>query len=277
MGNFIYFIIALIVLAVVTTLIIKEVRTRKEFSYMVSRCSKYVKGTVKEIQKTPDGKFLPLFSVVDEGSVYELPYYRKTEQNEFSVGRDYDLFIDNEQLMVAMTDSDRNQSEDNTSLYLMMFIAVFTVLSFLMVILKTNNPELSNYLALVLGGGAFYSVAEIFNKHDRIKKEQTSYLTDATIIDYQIRHEDDGSNVYFPVYQYYYGDQQYTAVSDVSQSNRSEFRRGQTVQIALDPANPQNSSISALSKRGFTILRIFKLLGFILVVIGLALIGMSIL
>ena len=57
---------------------------------------------------------------------------------------------------------------------------------------------------------------------------------------------------------------------------REEFRRGQTVQISLDPNNPNNSTMLALAKRETNILKIFKMLGFILIVIGLALMGMTI-
>lgn len=276
MGNFFFFVIALLVLAVVTFLIVNKVRNKREFSYIAQRCSKYVRGTVKQIQYSDRNTFVPVFTVVDEGSVYELPYYRNTAENEFVVGRDYDLFIDNEELMVAMTDSDRRRSDDNTDLYLLLFIAVFTVASILMVILQTRNPELSKDLGIIIGGGAFYGVAEIFDRQRKANKEMTSYITEATVVDYSISHDEDGSNIYFPVYEYYYGGVKYTATSDTSQNSREEFRRGQTVQISLDPNNPNNSTMLALAKRETNILKIFKMLGFILVVIGLALMGMTI-
>ena len=104
----------------------------------------------------------------------------------------------------------------------------------------------------------------------------TSYITEATVVDYSISHDEDGSNIYFPVYEYYYGGVKYTATSSTSQNSREEFRRGQTVQISLDPNNPNNSTMLALAKRETNILKIFKMLGFILIVIGLALMGMTI-
>ncbi|MBE6125140.1 MAG: DUF3592 domain-containing protein [Erysipelotrichaceae bacterium] len=276
MGNFFFFVIALIVLAIVTFFILKQVKRKREFGYMASRCSKYVRGTVKQIRYSDRNTFVPVFSIVDEGSVYELPYYRKTAENEFVVGRDYDLFVDTEELMIAMTDSDRKRSEDNTDLYLLLFIAVFTIASILMVILQTRNPDLSKYLGIIIGGGSFYGVAEILDRQRKANRELTSYITDATVVDYSISHDEDGSNIYYPVYAYYYGGVKYTATSNTSQSNREEFRRGQTIQIRLDPNDPGNSTILAMAKREYSILRIFKLLGFVLVVIGLALMGMSI-
>ncbi len=276
MGNFFFFVIALIVLAIVTFFILRQVKKKREFGYMASRCSKYVRGTVKQIQYSDQNSFVPVFSIVDEGSVYELPYYRRTAENEFVVGRDYDLFVDNEELMIAMTDSDRKRSEDHTDLYLLLFIAVFTIASILMVILQTRNPDLSRNLGIIIVGGSFYGVAEIFDRQRKANKEVTSYITEATVVDYEIHHDDDGSNIYFPVYEYYYGGIKYTATSNTSQSNRGEFRRGQTIQIRLDPNNPGNSTMLAMAKREYSILRIFKLLGFVLVVIGLALMGMSI-
>ena len=276
MGNFFFFVIALLVLAVVTFLIVNKVRKKREFSYIAQRCSKYVRGTVKQIQYSDRNTFVPVFTVVDEGSVYELPYYRNTAENEFVVGRDYDLFIDNEELMVAMTDSDRRRSDDNTDLYLLLFIAVFTVASILMVILQTRNPELSKDLGIIICGGAFYGVAEIFDRQRKANKEMTSYITEATVVDYSISHDEDGSNIYFPVYEYYYGGVKYTATSNTAQKNREEYRRGQSIQITLDPNDPGNSTMLAMAKREYSILRIFKLLGFVLVVIGLALMGMSI-
>ncbi|MBQ3375121.1 MAG: DUF3592 domain-containing protein [Erysipelotrichaceae bacterium] len=272
MQNIFLFIILLLAVVGVTVLAANEKKRKEEFDFMASRCSKYVKGTVSQIQTTRDNTFIPLFTINDGERTYDLPYYRPTEKDEFIVGREYDLFVDDEELLIAMTDSDRTYKYDNTGIELRIFVGMFFICVYFIIRLMPTNPYLASALVMFTIGASFYMVADIVQKRDDRKKEQNTYITDATIIDYKINHTDDG-NVYFPVYKYTYGGVEYTATSNVSQKNRNEFRRTQTVQISLDPSHPQNSTILILAQRSDKVLKLFRILGMILVLAALAMVA----
>ena len=275
MQNIFLFIILLLAVVGVTILAANEKKKKEEFDFMASRCSKYVKGTVSQIQQTRDNTYIPLFTIEDGDRTYDLPYFRSTEKDEFVVGREYDLFVDDEELLVAMTDSDHTFRSDNTGLELRIFVGMFFVCVYFIIRLMPANPYIASALVMFTVGASFYTVADIIQKRDDRKKEQNTYITDATIIDYKIDHTDDG-NVYFPVYKYTYGGIEYTATSDVSQKNRNEFRRTQTVQISLDPAHPQNSTILILSQRSDKVLKLFRILGMILVLAAMAMVASAV-
>ena len=233
----IFFLLFLIVAVVIATVVaVFEKRKKDEFDFMASRCSKYVKGTVSQIQQTKDNACLPIFTINEEGKTYDLPYYRHAEQNEFIIGREYELFVDDEKLLIAMTDSDRTYKNDNTSMELRIFVAGFFFCGYLIYRLMNINPELASAMIVFTVGASFYLVADIMGKRETRRNEQNTYITDATIVGFKVDHDDDGDS-YFPVYKYTYGGIEYTATSDMSMSGPNEYRQNQVVRIALDPSH----------------------------------------
>ena len=263
------FIVAVIVAGIITYLYATAKRNLDEFRYMAERCTEHVKGTVSQVQPTGHNSFRTIFTVTENEEEFEIPYFRDTAENTFVRNREYDLYIDRELLDIAMTEADKDSVNNTDSLKTLRLVAGLFIAIFALMMLYFFNPDMS-YVPIILSVGAiFYLVAAFIEKRDVSKMEKTTYLTEATIIDYQVKSDDDGTS-YFPIYRYRYGDQEYEAVSEVSRLNAGEFHRNQEVQIRLDPDDPQNSVIIALEKRGFKITKWFKIIGIGLIILGLA-------
>ena len=267
--QFALFIVAVIVAAILTYLYGTSKRRSEEFRYIAERCREHVRGHVSQVQPTGHDRFRTIFTVTDGTETFEIPYFRDSAANAFVRVREYDLYIDREILNVAMTVEDRASVGKADSRKLVLIVAFCFIAFFGLFILQFYRPEIVGNAMVMVMGLVFFLVADFASKGDVRNMEKTTYVTEAVIVDYHITTDDDGTS-YFPIYRYTYGDQEYEAESDVSQMNRSEYQINQEVQIRLDPDNPQNSVIIALEKRGFKIMKLFKIIGIGLILLSIA-------
>lgn len=266
---FVLFIMAVVVAAITTYLYVAVNKNIGEMNYMAGRCSEHVRGILTRKQPAANNLFTAIFTVTDGEETYDIPYYRPVGENEFVSGREYDLYVDREVLKIAIREADKNNTENNSSRKLILVTGGFFTAIFVMIGLYIADPDRLKPL-LVLGFGLiFYLISAFIEKTDIQKMEETSYVTEAVIVDVRVTRDKE-SESFYPVYRYRFGDQEYEAVSESSMKDRNEFHRNQEVEIRLNPDNPRNSVIVALEKRGLFIIKLFKILGIITTLLGLA-------
>lgn len=161
-----------------------------------------------------------------------------------------------------------NENAKYTLKAIMVPVGAFLALFAVTMILSMSHPEYTGHLIPLTIGIVFRLVASTIEKLAVRKKEQCTYLTSGKIVGYEISTSDD-STAEYPVYQYSYGGEEYTVRSNVSDS-RKRFSYNQEVNIFLDPEDPTNSYIEAFDDTLVLVTKIFRIVGFILIIIAAA-------
>ncbi len=269
------FIVALAVAVIIAVMLATEKRKKTEYDTVAQRCTIPVTGKLANFGGA-GMQLIPRFGFYIDNRYYEVPYYTNTAKNRFVKDREYQLYVDIEKYNVCMTAEEKMSGYNMTGTYVISYVRLFFLAVFGIFFTMKFKPELFAPLVVLTIGLAFIGISALITRISTANREKTTYLTQATVIDYEIKRTDSG-NTYYPIYQYQYGDETYTATSNVSQLNREEFRRNQQIDIYLDPDDPQNSVIVALRTREGTVLKVFRIIGIICSAIGSVLLVLSLL
>ncbi len=152
---------------------------------------------------------------------------------------------------------------------LLRYIIIFFILLLFTVIGSFVFRDSVFNIVFIGSGLIFLVVSRAINYFHLEKKERCSYTTFARIVVYASSTNSDGVESLYPKYSYQYGGREYTVISQLSNSFKQK-PVGTEVEIFLNPDDPEDSYLAHLDTTSIIVMRVFQIVGIILLAAGAA-------